>query len=75
MNKYKEIQYFKNKKLHFYIHQIHVQQIFNMIKILFECLNEEESLNILLRKNNIDDIIQKLGTLVISEEKFNKYRN
>ncbi len=46
-----------------------------MVKILFECLNEEESLNILLRKNNIDDIIQKLGTLVISEEKFNKYRN
>ncbi len=75
MNKYKEIHYFKNKKLHFYFHQIQAQQIFNIVKILFECLNEEESLNILLRKNNIDDIIQKLGTLVISEEKLNKYRN
>ena len=61
--------------LHFCIHQIQDQQIFDMVKIFFECLNEEECLNILLSENNIDDIIQELGALVISEEKFNEYRN
>ena len=61
--------------LHFVIHQINDDQIFNMVKIFFECLEENQCLEILLSENNIDNIKEDLLSLVISEEKFNEYRN